>query len=511
VTITTIARPAEPEPAIGGSARGRGLIGWAATAAVGTALLLIAGAGLLRRSWMPPALIMPVHGPPWEVTALVSPRAIVVIIWIAGLLASAGIAAGLVAVRRGEPVPLRSLLVIAMVGVAVLIVLPPFGSTDALDYAIYGHIAALGHSPYVMTPAQYRRLLDLHAGVPRDWAHDPSVYGPLATAEQFAAARLGGISLARTVFWLKLWNALAFGAIAFAADRVLRADRAARVRAHLLWTANPLIIWSAVAAGHLDVLAAAIGLAGLLLADRPAARPLLADRPAARRPFAAALAAGLLVGAAADIKAAFALYGLGMAWAMRRRPGQLLAAAAGAAVILVPSYAGAGMAAIRALSDRAAGGLGYGFYGLFFRHLGLSLGDVVPVAACLLVPLAWLALRRIPAGRADQQAVRAALALSLAWLLVWPHQFAWYSVMIICVLAFFPASRLDWLALVWLAVMTITDMPGLGSAPGFRLGSVLTFIQSDNLTRIAPVVMLAALAAFLAGCCTRRWNVRPGG
>jgi hypothetical protein len=129
---------------------------------------------------------------------------------------------------------------------------------------------------------------------------------------------------------------------------------------------------------------------------------------------------------------------------------------------------------------------------------------------CVLVPLAWVALRRIPSGRDDQQAVRAALALSLAWLLVWPHQFAWYSVMIICVLVFFPASRLDWLAVSWLAVMTIADMPGLGSAPGFPLGPVLGRIQHEDLGRVAPAVMLAALAAFIAGCVTQRWHDRAG-
>ena len=40
-------------------------------------------------------------------------------------------------------------MIAALTAVAVLVVLPPVGSTDALDYAVYGHIAALGHSPYV--------------------------------------------------------------------------------------------------------------------------------------------------------------------------------------------------------------------------------------------------------------------------------------------------------------------------------------------------------------------------
>ena len=71
--------------------------------------------------------------------------------------------------------------------------------------------------------------------------------------------------MARVVFWLKLWNALAFGAVAFVLDRVLRRSPAARLRAHLLWTVNPLLLWGLIAAGHLDVLAAGVGVVGLLV------------------------------------------------------------------------------------------------------------------------------------------------------------------------------------------------------------------------------------------------------
>jgi hypothetical protein len=56
--------------------------------------------------------------------------------------------------------------------------------------------------------------------------------------------------------------------------------------------------------------------------------------------------------------------------------------------------------------------------------------------------------------------------------------------------------------------MTVADMPGLGSAPAFRLGRVLGAIQHENLGRIAPAVMLAVLAAFVAGCVTQRWHAR---
>lgn len=57
------------------------------------------------------------------------------------------------------------------------------------------------------------------------------------------------------------------------ADRMLRSHPARRLRAHLLWTLNPLLIWGLVAAGHLDVLAAAAGMLGLLALGPQPARP----------------------------------------------------------------------------------------------------------------------------------------------------------------------------------------------------------------------------------------------
>ena len=100
------------------------------------------------------------------------------------------------------------MLIAAGVVVAVLAVLPPAGSTDVLDYASYGRLVLLGHNPYVATP-HLLRVSDPGFGlsVPWRWQYQVSLYGPAATGEQYLAARLGGDSPARVVFWLKLWNA----------------------------------------------------------------------------------------------------------------------------------------------------------------------------------------------------------------------------------------------------------------------------------------------------------------
>jgi hypothetical protein len=487
-----------------------------ATGAIIAAVIIMIATTMLRASWMPPTIPMPHFGPPWEIAQKLPIRYLVLAVWLSGALGGAGVIAALVALRRGETLPIRTLVITGLLALVILTVLPPVGSTDALDYAVYGQISALGHSPYVMVPLQYKALT--HAtGVPGGWSTIPSVYGPLATFEQFVAAKLSGTSLARTVFWLKIVNAFAFAGVALAADKLLRHDPTARARAHVLWTANPLLLWNLIAAGHIDLFAAAIGLAGLLIADRWVSGP----------PLWRALAAGLCVGAAIDIKANYALFLLALCWAFRRQIRELLVAVGGALLFLVPSYAASGMAAIKAPVTRAADVTGYGFYGFygpFLHHVGLNLRYAAIVAGCLLIPVAWLTITRLPAGlssggsggssalastaQREGQAVRAALALGLTWLLLWPDQFAWYSVMIICVLVFYPATRIDWLAIAWLTALTIADMPGRGLHPNHRLTSLPHELQKQFLQHLAPLVMLVTAIALVVWCINGHWRAQ---
>jgi hypothetical protein len=471
-------------------------LGWAGTAITFLGLLIFIGSDLLRKSWFPPALPLPHDGFPWEITQHFSYKIIIPFVWGAALLATVGVVALLLAIRKGMPVPWRTLIVGSLIGVAAFTVLPPVASTDVLDYAIYGHIAAIGKSPYVFTPFQYRSLMHLKYSVPVDWIRQPSVYGPLATGEEWLMAKIAGASLARTVFWLKLVNAIVFCGVAYVADRVFRHDRSARIRAHVLWTGNPLVIWSVIAAGHMDVLAGAIGAAGLLIADRwVTGHPLLRG-----------LIAGLCVGAAADIKIDYLLFALAIAWALRDRMSELFAAAGGVLVVLVPSYLIAGVPAIRSLANRGTMGFGYGFYGFFLHHLGIKLGEATTVAEIILLPVIVLALLRIPAGYRPSSAIRAGVAVSVAAWLIWPHQFAWYSVMIFCVLIFYPASRIDWIAVAWLGVVTFADIPGLGGNVDKHIVHWIVSVQYQNLTHVMPFVMLVAIVSFFAMCFNGKWH-----
>jgi hypothetical protein len=277
-----------------------GLLGWIAAAAITISLLLmiiVCAAGpsavvpAVPRTWPVPPLWFPLH---------FSQSTVVMLIYSAIVLGAAGVACGLVAVRRGARPNLRLLAAGVIIAIIVLALLPPGGSTDSLSYAAYGRIALLGHNPYVMTPSQLRATGDpIGLQTTRNWAVDPSLYGPVAIVADWTAAKLGGITISYIVFWLKVMFALSFGVIALALDRLFRGDPAARARAHLLWTVNPLMLWAVVGGDHIDGLGAGLGILGLLVART--AR----SGPGAKIPPARALAAGLLVGAAIGIKAPY--------------------------------------------------------------------------------------------------------------------------------------------------------------------------------------------------------------
>ena len=473
------------------------VLSWLAIAGIGSSILIMIAASAVRDSWMYPPITLPSAGPPWDLTAVhMSDGVASAAVWIALIVGAVGVVAGLGAVQRGVRPSVRMLLIVAAVTVALLTVFPPAGSTDAFDYAAYGRLAVLGHSPYVATPHLLRTTHDAIArSVPTIWQRFVSVYGPLGTLEQFLAAKLGGISAARITFWLKLWNSIAFGVVAFVADRMLRSNPAQRLRAHLLWTINPLLLWDLIAAGHIDLLAAAFGLLGLLVLGE--------HSETARPPLLRVLAAGALIGAAADIKINFVLFGLGLAWVLRRSLTGLATAAAGALVVLVPGYAWFGMPAVHALSARRNGASADSFY---IDFLGSRLRPhLAEIAAVLVIAMAVLAYKRMPTGDPARPVIRAALVLSVAWLFFWPYQFPWYDSMIIVLLMFYPATRLDWLVIGRIAAGSLPNTPGNPFAPP---GHLLELLHHWSVVVVAPLVLLAAAISLVVLCLTRQWT--PG-
>jgi hypothetical protein len=479
------------------------LTGWFSLAAITAAVLIMIVLSAAGPSVTVPRIPRAGHLPWWHALHLTA-TFVTVSLWAAMALGCAGVIAGLVAVGRGARPPVRPVLAAAFLAVTALTVLPPAGSTDSISYAASGRILMTGHSPYVMTPRQLERDGDPvgrqipSAEIPSSWMNAVSVYGPVATAAEWGAAELGGTSLARITFWLKLEEALAFVAVILALDRMLRADPEMRLRAHLLWSVNPLLLWEIVAGGHIDGLAVAFGLTGVAaLRSRPA-REGGGSAPAV--PAAGAALAGLLIGVATGIKVEYALFGLAVAWACRRSVRALAAAAAGFAVIAVPAYLASGTAAITVLVTRSGGITWDTMYQLFWRpvlgytHFGVSSVPpyLVLVSYLLFAVLVLLALARFPDLAPGRPAVAPALALSLAWLFLTGFQRPWYDVMAVALLALYSASWLDWVVLVrLLAAATVYAQAVQSPAQPHWLYDITQF---DGMWLTPAVRLLAAVA-----------------
>jgi alpha-1,6-mannosyltransferase len=489
------------------------LIGALAAAAIAVSALIIIAISAAGPNVSVPVMPRAAGGPPWWHTLHLTATFVTVALWVALTLGCAGVIAGLVAVSRGARPPARAIIAAAFLVVAVLTVLPSAGSTDAISYAANGRMAVIGRSPYVMTPVQLRRSGDPvgrqipFGEIPSTWTTTVSVYGPVATGAEWVAAELGGSSLARITFWLKLEQALAFCGVILALDRMLRADPAQRLRAHLLWSVNPLLLWEIVAGGHIDGLAALFGLLGVtaLRAGNEQGDGKIGMRDAAL--------AGLLIGVASGIKVEYALCGLAVAWACRRSVRPLSAAAAGFAAVVVPAYLAAGAPAIKILVTRSPGITWDTMYQLFWRpvlgYTRFSVTSVPPhlelVAYLLFAAVAVLAVARFPDRVPGLPAVTPALALSLAWLFVTAFQRPWYDAMAISLLALYSASRLDWVVLVRLLAGATVYVQAVQSPLEPHWLADITQFDGAWLT---PSVRLLTTAALVWLCLSGRWGWR---
>jgi alpha-1,6-mannosyltransferase len=490
------------------------LVGVLAAAAIAVSIVIIIVVSAAGPNVSVPLMPRPAGGPPWWHALHLTATFVTVSLWAAMVLGCAGVIAGLVAVARGARPPVRAVMAAAFLAVAVVTVLPAAGSTDAISYAANGRMTVIGHSPYVMTPLQLRNSGDPVgqqipvSELPSTWLNTVSVYGPVATGTEWAAAELGGSSLARITFWLKLEEALAFGAVILILDRLLRADPAQRLRAHLLWSVNPLLLWEIVASGHIDGLAALFGLLGVAaLRVRHAGNGQGKIRPRD------AVLAGLAIGVATGIKVEWALFGLAVAWACRRSVKPLAAAAAGFALVAVPVYLAAGTAAIKVLVTRSPGITWDTMYQLFWRpvlhYTQFGVTSRPPhlelVAYLLFAAVAILAVLRFPDPVPSLPALAPALALSLAWLFLTAFQRPWYDVMAISLLALYSASRLDWVVLVRLLAGATVYVQAVQSPVEPHW---LADIGQFDGAWLTPGVRLAATVALVWLCLSGRWGWR---
>ncbi|MEU6220964.1 hypothetical protein ABZ845_26185 [Streptomyces sp. NPDC047022] len=320
------------------------------------------------------------------------------------------------------------------VATIVIANLTPVGSSDTASYAAYGRIAALGGDPYLTSPAHLGgTYADL---VGAAWRDAPSVYGPVATWWQAAAAYVGADRPWLTIWVLMLANAAVFLGTGYLLIRT--ADDP--LRAALLWSANPLLIGLMVAGGHLDTLVACLAVCAARIATRTTGRTV-------RTVWHHDLLAGALVGLACGVKISAALLGAGLAWPLLRSGAWLRAAlqAAAAALTLVLLYGFYGTHALAPLSAASHQVSRPSAWAVFERYATALLGHGAASALIgLLWPLLMLALasvlrRRVPADTPAAGAVP--FALAFAWILTAPWSMPWYAAFAWALAAMFQQGR----------------------------------------------------------------------
>jgi uncharacterized membrane protein len=284
------------------------------------------------------------------------------------------------------------------------------------------------------------------------WTETVSVYGPFATALQALSSLVGGESMRQTVWVWQVVTVLAWLAVRWL---LLRAS-ADPVRADLLWTANPLAFAIGVLGAHLDVVAAALALAALLLA--------------ARSP----VAAGALTGLAVSTKITFGLVGVAvlLAWAERERGrwvARTVTYAAAALAVAVPLHLWAGPHVFDQLG-RARRSVSLATpWRLLVDGMAGSPGSpdvrswVFAGSVVLFAGFVW-ALWSLTAGRAPRSttgsAVRWALVLSTAYALSAPYSLPWYDQLTWATLPLLAAGPLEVVLLVRLTVLGLAYVPG---------------------------------------------------
>lgn len=451
MTLRTLVVTAQgKDPAAGGAPRGARLAGFVAVGLAGLSLAAFAAVMFLGPSASVPRI--DAAGPMIWVHAQPSAGLVTALERIGALIGAAGTMLALAAVKAGwRPSP-AALWAGGLIAVTAFVFLPPAGSTDVLNYASYGRTASLGHSPYLMTPVQLRDTGDpVGRLTPVAWQDAPTIYGPVATLAQLAAAELGGDSMARIVFWIRLGNALAFAGTGAALFRLAGSDRARRIRVALVWAVNPLMAFWLVGSGHVDAYLALL-----------TALALLAVR---RAGVLGGLLAGAAAGAAIAVKLTYAIVACGLIWPARRSARTIVAGACSAAVIVGISYLWPGAASTATISRRLAAGARFIFYLPNSLAARPALLSALVLAATVIV--AALLTRGLPPDNAQVPGVRLMLALTLASLVVLPVQTPWYDALIFALLALMPASGLDYLLVARCLFLTELVLPGAARDSGW--------------------------------------------
>ncbi len=199
----------------------------------------------------------------------------------AGMLTLAGCWFGVARLALVGRVGLRPAAAIAGGWAIPFVVGPPLTSLDIYNFATQGRQLLSGISPYTAPPDQLPAGAMLAAVDPR-WRHVLSPYGPIGLRFEWLAALFGRGDATATIIWLRVLAVVCTVAAVVLAVRLSRPHR--RALTVVLLALNPLLLTTALSAGHLEAPMLAL-LLGAVLAERTR-HPSLS--------IALALAAGLV-------------------------------------------------------------------------------------------------------------------------------------------------------------------------------------------------------------------------
>jgi hypothetical protein len=474
-------------------------LGRLAMAAAAVALGLVALTGVLG----PSAAVVPLPPGPFPLGASLHPSAWPVTLHLAAAVGLSVIATatGWAALRKGwAPSPPR-LLAAGIVAAGLLAAVPPVGGADVLSYAAYGHIADQGRDPYAVRPSS---LTDPFTRAVEDpWRSTPSVYGPLATAEQALVVQLSGGDLRLAVGLLDVVNAAAFAAAGWLLFLLAGGDDDRRRRAALAFGGNPVLLFAVVAGGHLDALAVVAVVGALaLLASRPKAETSRGEEGPGP-PWGPAWWAGVVAGAGVLVKLTAGLPVAGWAWLLERsgRRRQAVAVVAGAVAATTAGYLGTGLHAL-AQARRASSFVSVGTPWRPIRSVlqaiaghGVAGAIVAAGSLALAVLLAVRLARGLPEvdpGDRVGEAARAGLVVALAWTLAAPYVLAWYDAVPWALAALQPVSRYHRILLAHTGMLALAYLPGRVVALPPGLGGTAAVLRSAVSPLVLGVLLIVA-------------------
>lgn len=379
---------------------------------------------------------------------------------LGALLGAAAIAAFLYrrALQRADPLPLRLVLSISAIGLAIAWVSPVLFSSDVYAYAAYGEMARIGLNPYGAIPANTVDAVIRAAQSQWVSAFPICVYGPafLALARSLVTI-FAPLGLLAQLDAFRVCASLAFLLCVPLAYAVFPGDCMARLRATATIALNPAAIWCACE-GHNDTIALAVLLVGFLLV---------------RRRWNAI--GGAIAALSTLVKAPGAAAAVALALVDRHARVGVVAGIVIAATLSIPLITGVATH----LAPR----------GLYAPQASLQaiLAPVSPVLAAASAVAVSLPLAARGIALCLKHASEGWISLGLAaWVLV-PNPYPWYGLWLVALAALAPRTPAATVAILLSLTTLLRYIPDAIAVPAPPLAAAIGVFAALPLLRLLPV------------------------